>query len=190
MATGKFRSRFLEPNSNEYVTSSSAELNILDGVTATTAEINALAAPTLTTVDQTALYTVGQQYTNAVGATFVYLQGVASVATGSVVSYIVTTTGAATTALLITNAVGQVAVAMAAVIAGDFGWFQINGLNLVVQCDTSAAIGVAYIGGTTGGVDHTAVVGDRIDGFSITVADASNVCGAYLTYPSCSNASN
>jgi len=145
---------------------------------------------TLTQVDQTALHTVGRIFTARDGKAYVYLQGVASCVIGSVVSYIVTTPAAATTALAITNAVGQVGVAMAAVIAGDFGWFQIAGLNLVTQCDSSAAIGVAYIGGTTGGVDHTAVVGDRIDGMSITVADASNVCGVFMTYPSCSNASN
>jgi hypothetical protein len=161
-------------------------------VTATAAELNKAddSAITLTTVDQTALWDVGYIHHAADGKAYVYLQGVASVATGSVVSYIVTTTAAATTALIITNAVGAVGVAMAAVVAGDFGWFQIAGLNLVTQCDTSATIGQAYIGGTTGGVDHTAVVGDRIDGMQITVADAANVCGVWLTYPTCSNATN
>jgi hypothetical protein len=174
------------------LTSTVAELNILDGVTATAAELNKLddSLVTLTTVDQTALFDVGRIHTAIDGKAYVYLEGVASCVTGSVVTYIVTTTGAATTALAIVSAIGHVGVAMAAVIAGDFGWFQIAGLNLVTQCDTSAAIGVAYIGGTTGGVDHTAVVGDRIDGMHITVADASNVCGVFMTYPGCSNTSN
>ena len=144
----------------------------------------------LATVDQTAKYTVGRIFTQEDGKAYVYLQGVASCAAGSVVSYIVTTPLAATTKLAIVSAVGLVGVAMSAVIAGDFGWFQIAGLNLNTQCDTSAAIGQAYIGGTTGGVDSTAVVGDIIEGMHISVADASGTCGVFMTYPSCSNASN
>ena len=158
-------------------------------VLATAAELNARAAVTLTTVDQTALFTVGRQFTNTNGDVFVYLQGVVNVLVGWVVSYIVTTTGAATTKEIVADAVGNVGVALAAVIAGDFGWFQINGLNLVTKCDTSAAIGAAYIGGTTGGVDDNAAIGDLIHGMQIVVADASNVCGVYMTYPSVTNAS-
>ena len=165
---------------------------MLAGTLVTTAatELNSRAAITLTTVDQTALFTVGRLYTDSNGDVFVYLQGVTNVLTGWVVSYIVTTTGAATTAEIVANAVGNVGVAMAAVIGGDFGWFQVAGLNLVTKCDGSAAIGQAYIGGTTGGVDHNAVAGDRIDGMQITVADSSNVCGVYLTYPSVNDATN
>ena len=174
------------------VTATATELNLTDGLTATTAELNKLddSLVTLTTVDQTALFTVGRIHHTVNGDAYVYLEGIGSVIVGSVVSFIVTTTGAATTALIITNAVGSVGVAMAAVVAGDFGWFQIAGLNLATACDTSAAIGQAYIGGTTGGVDDNAVVGDRIDGMQITVADASNLCGTFLTYPTCSNATN
>ncbi len=144
----------------------------------------------LTTVDQAAKYTVGRIYTAEDGKAYVYLQGVASVVAGSVVSYIVTTAAAATTKLAVVSAVGLVGVAMAAVVAGDFGWFQIAGLNLNTNCDSSAAIGQAYIGGTTGGVDSTKVVGDIIFGMQITVADASGTCGVFMTYPSCTNDSN
>ena len=150
----------------------------------------ALLSPTdLTSFDATALLTVGRYYTDPNGAVYVYLQGVANVAIGWVVSYIVTTIALATTKELITNAVGLVGVAMAATVAGKFGFFQVAGLNLATKCDTSAAIGAAYIGGTTGGVDDTAVLGDLIHGMQITVADASNVCGVNLAYPSVTNAS-
>jgi hypothetical protein len=181
------------------VTASGAELNKLDGVTATTAEIEKLATMTasaaelnklddslitLTTVDDTALFTVGQIHTNLIGASFVYLEGVASVILGDVVSYIVTTTGAATTVRIVGNGVGAVGVAMAAVVGSKFGWFQIAGLNLVTGCDGSAAVGQAMIGGTAGLIDHTAAAGDLIHGMQIVVAEASNLCGTWLTFPS------
>ena len=144
----------------------------------------------LATVDQTAKFDVGRIHTSEDGKAYIYLKGVASVAVGSVVTFIVTTPLLSTTALCVVSAVGHVGVAMGAVVAGDFGWFQIAGLNLVTKCDTSAAIGQAYIGGTTGSVDSTKVVGDMIVGMQITVADSSNVCGVYLTYPTVSNDSN
>ena len=79
-------------------------------MTATSAELNKNddSLITLTTVDQTALWDVGYIHHAVDGKAYVYLQGVASCVTGSVVTYIVTTTGAATTALAITNAVGLV----------------------------------------------------------------------------------
>lgn len=152
-------------------------------------EAQLLAPSDLTQVDSTALQTVGRRYTNPNGDVFVYLKGVANVAVGWVVSFIVTTTGLSTTKEIIADGVGDVGVALSAIVAGKFGWFQIAGLNLVVKCDTSAAIGAAYIGGTTGGVDHTAVLGDLIHGMQITVADSSNVCGVYMNFPSVTNAS-
>lgn len=144
----------------------------------------------LATVDSSALFTVGRIHTAADGKAYVYLKGVASVVVGSVVSYIVTTPTVAVTKLAVVSAVGLVGVAMAAVVAGDFGWFQIAGLNLVTKCDGSAAIGQAYLGGTTGGVDSTKVVGDIIFGMQITVADSSGICGVFMTYPNCTNDSN
>jgi hypothetical protein len=161
-------------------------------LSATVAELNKLddSVITLTTVDQTALFEVGRIHTAFDGKAYIYLQGVASCVTGSVVTFTVQSTAAATTALAIVSGIGHVGVAMAAVIAGDFGWFQVAGLNLVCKADTSAAIGQAYLGGTTGGVDDTAVVGDIIEGMHISVAEDSTFCGVYMTYPSCSNASN
>lgn len=161
-------------------------------VSASAAELNKLddSLITLTTVDQTALFDVGRIHTAIDGKAYVYLKGVASVVVGSVVTYIVITTVLSTTKLAIADEVGLVAVAMAAVIAGDFGWFQIAGLNLVTKADSSAAIGQAYLGGTTGSCDSTKVVGDMIIGMHITVAESGNLVGVFLTYPSVSNDSN
>ncbi len=144
----------------------------------------------LARVDQTALYTVGRIYTAEDGKAYIYLQGVASVAVGSVVTFIVTTPLLATTKLAAVSLVGHVGVAMSAVVAGDFGWFQIAGLNLVTKADSSAAIGQAYIGGTSGNCDSTKVVGDMIVGMQITVAESGGVAGVFMTYPQASNDSN
>ena len=159
-------------------------------VTTAAAELNSRAAITVATIDQTALFTVGRLYTDSNGDVYIYLEGIASTVAGDVVSFIVTTTGAATTARIITNAVGHVGVAIGALIGGDFGWVQVAGLNLATQMDASAVVGAAYIGGTTGGVDHNAVAGDRIDGMQIVVAESSGSGGVYMTYPAVNNATN
>ncbi len=148
-----------------------------------------LAAPTLTQVDASALQTVGRQYTSPNGDVYIYLQGVANVAVSWVVGYIVTATTTSTTTEVATGTKTSIAVALAAVTAGKFGWFQIAGFNTVVKCDGSAGIGPAYIGGTTGGIDSTVVVGDLITGMYITVAE-STTCGVYMNYPCSSDASN
>ena len=144
----------------------------------------------LAQVDQTALYDVGRIFTQEDGKAFVYLKGVASCVVGSVVTYAVTTPLLSTTALIVLSAAGSVGVAMAAVVAGDFGWFQIAGLNLVCKADTSAGTGLAYNGGTTGSIDDTVVVGDAIYGMFITVAESGNLAGVFLTYPVATNVSN
>ncbi len=174
------------------VTATATELNLTAGLTATTTELNKLddSLVDLTTVDATALEVVGRIHTAIDGKAYVYLQGVASVAIGSCVTYIVTTPAVAVTKLSVVSGVGLVAIAMAAIVAGKFGWFQIAGLNLVALADSSAAIGQAYLGGTTGSIDSTKVVGDMIIGMHITVAEASNMAGIFMTYPSVSNDSN
>src|SRR5215207_11732851 len=55
---------------------------------------------------------------------FVYLKGVASTAVGSWVLY---NEDDGTTSLLAANDIGQVAVAMSANVANQYGWYQING---------------------------------------------------------------
>ena len=141
--------------------------------------------PILTQIDASALRSVGDRWQDENGNVYIYLKGVANVALGWVVVYNPTTTSVSQTTEIVGGAKGMVAVALAAVVAGKFGWFQIAGLNTVVKCDTSAAADLpAFIGGTTGGVDHTVVTGDMVIGMFITVADSSNVCGVFMNYPS------
>ena len=140
--------------------------------------------PTLTQVDATALRTVGERYRDDdTGKEYIYLKGVASVVVGTVVTYQITTTALSTTLRSATGGKGHVAVAMGVIVAAKFGWFQIAGLNLVTLADSSAAAGPAYLGGTTGGIDSTKVVGDHINNMVITVAESGGVVGVHMLYP-------
>ncbi|MGL5934024.1 MAG: hypothetical protein ACRCZI_00210 [Cetobacterium sp.] len=95
------------------------------------------------------------------GGEFIYLQGVASTAVGSWVTY---NTDDGTTALLAANAIGPVAVAMSANVANQFGWYQIQGkaIGLVLAgfVDNANVYGTA----TPGSVDDAIVAGDRVQG--------------------------
>ena len=61
-------------------------------VTAGAQELNSFATIVVATVDQSALFRVGQQYTDTTGNVFVYVQGVASVVIGDWLQFIVTST--------------------------------------------------------------------------------------------------
>lgn len=91
---------------------------------------------------------------------FIYLKGVSSTAAGSVVTFYESDW---TTALLAANAIGQVAVAMAAVDAATkYGWYQTVG-KAIAKCVASVADnGLVYACGTAGSIDDNATSGDRV----------------------------
>jgi phospholipase/lecithinase/hemolysin len=92
---------------------------------------------------------------------FIYLKGVASTVVGSVVDY---DSYLATTALApATGGVGQVAVAMSANVANQYGWYQISG-NAVVKAPNAMTVGadVFMLAATPGSVDDAAVNGEQI----------------------------
>lgn len=103
---------------------------------------------------------------------FIYLKGVASCALGSWVTY---NLDDGSTTLLAANAIGPVAVAMAATTASYYGWFQIHG-KAVGKCLTQFADnGKVWITGTGGSVDDASVAGDGVNnakGASLTVVDS------------------
>jgi hypothetical protein len=87
------------------------------------------------------------------GGEFVYLQGVANVVTGSLVTY----DQSGGTALAVATAHGSpVAVAMAAIGAGQYGWFQVAGRAYIAKTATAAAVGQGV------GVSATAGQGDAV----------------------------
>lgn len=101
---------------------------------------------------------------NAVDATngegeFIYLQGVASTAVGSWVTY---SPDDWSTALLTGDAIGPVAVAMSANVAGpNYGWYQISGKASAAAADVADNANV-YIDTADGVCDDALVGGDRV----------------------------
>ena len=90
---------------------------------------------------------------------FIYLQGVASTAVGSWVTF---NQDDGTTALLAANAIGPVAVAMSANVADQYGWYQIYGKAVAKALTGFADNGNVYATATTGSVDDAIVAGDRV----------------------------
>jgi hypothetical protein len=128
----------------------------------------------LTDVDTAARNVVGTviQGTDDFGnyAEFIYLKGVASTIAGSVVTY----DHLGATTLIVVNAAGPVAVALAATVASTWGWYAIVGTFLVDVVANSAA---AVAGGknpgretTDGKVGDARAAGDEINNFFQRVA--------------------
>ena len=83
----------------------------------------------LTDVDAKARNVVGQRAFDDAGNEYIYLQGIGSTVVGSCVTFGLSATSAYLTALSVTGVKGPVAFAMAAVLATQFGWYQIFGLG-------------------------------------------------------------
>lgn len=130
-------------------------------------------------VHDSAKHKLGTRAWDEDGNEYIYLQGVASVGAGSWVSF----DEALATLLLTANAVGRVAIAMAAVVASKYGWFQIYGKNTVAKTDTIVADKGLYIDGTDGRADDAGVAGDLIHGAISRSADTSNVATVEINYP-------
>ncbi len=137
-------------------------------------------------VDSTQRHAYGTRAKDANSNEYVYLKGITSTAAGSWVTFNPST---GVTALLAGNAVGLVAIAMAAVDANTkFGWYQIYGAYASSASDTVAGASLAlYIDGTSGRVDDDDVAGDVVVGAFSTAADTTNVLPVYISYPFVTN---
>src|SRR6266704_2673161 len=123
----------------------------------------------LTDVDTAARNNLGARTQDETGNEYVYLQGIGSTVVGSCVTYGNTTAANFyVTALSVTGARGLVAFAMAAVLASQFGWYQIYG-QASALFNGAAVTGTALFSAGTGKVDDAVVSGDKIYGG--TVAD-------------------
>lgn len=89
---------------------------------------------------------------------FIYLQGVASTAVGSFVTF---NADDGSTALLAANAIGPVAVAMSANTSG-YGFYQIYGKAVGKVLAGFADNANVYATATAGSVDDAVVAGDRV----------------------------
>lgn len=90
---------------------------------------------------------------------FIYLKGVASTAVGTWVTY---NADDYSTTRLAANAIGPVAVAMAASVANTYGWYQIQGKAVGLALAGYVDNADVYATGTAGSVDDTIVAGDRV----------------------------
>ena len=91
--------------------------------------------------------------------TFIYLKGVASTVVGSWVTY---AADDYTTALLVANAIGPVAVSMSINVASSYGWYQIEGKAVGKVLSGFADNGNVYGTATAGSIDDAIVAGDRV----------------------------
>lgn len=90
---------------------------------------------------------------------FIYLLGVASTAVGSWVTF---NMDDGSTTLLAADAIGPVAVAMSANVAGQYGWYQIHGKAVGKALAAFADNGNVYATATAGSIDDAVVAGDRV----------------------------
>jgi hypothetical protein len=124
---------------------------------------NQIGAPLFTAVDTSAqmpLGTIVRGYSKLYGAgEFIYLRGVADTVRGTWVTY---NLDDGTTTRLAANAIGPVAVAMAATVANTFGWYQISGKAVGLCLSGFLDDANVYATATAGSVDDTIVAGDRV----------------------------
>lgn len=114
----------------------------------------------LTDVHSTARNQVLIRRPDELGNEYIYLKGVANTVAGSWVSF----DELGVTTLLVTNAQGRVAVAMAATVASTWGWYQIYGSAQGKALTLFADNAKVYITATDGSVDDTDVATNLVNG--------------------------
>lgn len=137
-----------------------------------------------TEVDTVKRNPLGTEAVDDSGNIWIYLAGVASCTEGDWVSFNTTSYVAVR---LIADAVGRVAIAPAAILAANWGWFLIKGFYATSNSDTVAAAGGLFIDGTTGRVDDASVAGDFVNGAVSTGADTTNKLPVHICYPYVTN---
>lgn len=90
---------------------------------------------------------------------FIYLQGVASTAVGTVVHY---NADDFSTTRAVADGIGPVAVAMSANVANQYGWYQISGKAVAKVATGFADNAAVYLTSTAGTVDDAVVAGDAV----------------------------
>jgi hypothetical protein len=107
---------------------------------------------------------------------FIYLKGVASTAIGEPVIYDL---DAGTTTRVVAGSRGNVAFAMSANVASQFGWYQIAG-TAVGKTGTVASGARPYATATAGTLDDAVVSGDAIDNARYITANGTPSAGFTL----------
>jgi hypothetical protein len=115
---------------------------------------------------------------------FIYLQGLASVAVGEVCIY---DSDTFIVKLAVANDIGPIAVAMAATVVNEYGWFQIQGKGSALAAASFADDGDCYLTATAGTMDDADVAGDYITGMKGASAVAGGVADVELARPNVTN---
>lgn len=143
-------------------------------------DIDSVAIPGATNIYRN---TPGQRQFDDVGNEYVYLLGVASTVVGSCVTYGLNGTTAYLTALSVTGARGPVAIALAATLAAQWGWYQIYGFGSALY-NGAAVAGARIFSASTGKVDDAVVTGDQITNATVAATVSGSGAGAiFLAYP-------
>ncbi len=137
-----------------------------------------------TSIHTSALNQVGTRAKDNLGNEYIYLIGCASTINGSVVTY---NSSVYQTTLIAANAVGPVAVANAAVLATQYGWYMIagihTGVDVVANSTASATAGVGRET-TDGKVGDGRAAGDQIHNFQqLTTTVAAALVPCEFFYP-------
>ena len=142
----------------------------------------------LASVDTEKAYALGTRGKDNEGNEYIYLTGVASTVVGSWVTY----DELGITTLLVANAIGPVAVAMAITDATtDFGWYQIFGkAEAAIIANTAADVAIGFET-TSGYAGDGKAAGDAIYGaVSREATTPTAIATVQLNYPSVDDNSN
>jgi len=117
-------------------------------------------------------------------AEFIYLTGVASTEIGSVVGY----TDVGLTALADTDAadtmLGNLAVAMSACVANNYGWYQVQGVAIAAVLSGYADNAKVFLTATAGSIDDAAVKGSYVRGAKgASAVDDAGFAELEICYP-------
>lgn len=142
----------------------------------------------LTDVDTTQRNALGYRQQDDQGNEYIYMQGIGSLVAGDWCLYNAATASSPNIVarLLTTSVNGPVCVAMAAVLASQFGWFQVFGLTPTftnITTDAAADGKLLSQGAAVGRVVTGTVSTKNIFGAVAVGASAANVGTAYITYP-------
>lgn len=107
---------------------------------------------------------------------FIYLKGLASTAIGEPVIYDL---DAMTSTRVVAGSRGNIAFAMSANVANQYGWYQIAG-TAVVKTGTVVAGARPYATATAGTLDDAVVAGDAIDNARFITANGTPAAGFAL----------
>jgi hypothetical protein len=140
-------------------------------------------------IDSTATVAVGTRAVDTSGNEYIYLLGVASTAAGTWVSF----DEAGVTTRLAADALGRVGIAMAAIVADKYGWYQIYGKNTTAVVKTSETItdnSLLYTCSQAGAVDDVTgdASGEMVIGAIARSTATSNKITVELNYPKVINA--